>query len=156
MTFRLFLVVLLSGLFLVPLGCTRRSGNTYSSQSLGKIGRVDKGVVLNVRLVNVEGTTKTGTMLGGVTGAALGYEIGKGSGDATKILGSAAGAIVGGIAGAGTEEMITRTTAYEYIVEMETGHMETIVQRDDTPISHGDRVILLKGPDAKIILDPGI
>lgn len=154
---RFLLIVLLSGLFLSSIGCsTRRSGSVYSAKSLGTVGRADKGVVVNVRLVNVEGTKQTGTMLGGVTGAAVGYDLGKKSGDATKILGSAAGAIVGGVVGGGTEELITRTTAYEYIVEMDSGHMETIVQKDDEPIHHGDRVLLLKGPDSKIILDPGV
>lgn len=153
---RLLAVLILSGLILSLTGCTRRDGNTYSPQSLGRIGRADTGVVVHVRLVNVEGTTRTGTMLGGITGAALGNDLGRGNSDAIEILSTAGGAIIGGMAGAGTEEMITRTTAYEYIVEMDSGHKETIVQRDRQPISHGARVILLSGPDAKIIPDPGV
>lgn len=153
---RLITVVFISGLILSSVGCSSRDGNTYSPQSLGRVGRADTGTVVNVRLVNVDGTTQTGTILGGITGSALGYEIGKGSGDAIKILGTAGGAMVGGLVGGGTEKMITRTTAYEYIVEMDSGHLETIVQRDDTSIAHGQRVILLKGPDAKIIPDPGV
>jgi outer membrane lipoprotein SlyB len=121
------------------------------------VGRADKGVVVNVRLVNVDGTTKTGTILGGITGSALGYEIGRGQdSDALRILGAAGGAVVGGLVGGSTEKLITRTHAYEYIVEMDSGHLETIVQRDDTAIAHGERVVLLKGPDAKIIPDPGV
>ena len=156
MNHHLIIAGLLSGLLISLTGCTRRDGNTYSPQALGSIGGADKGVVVNVRLVNVEGTTKTGTVLGGITGAAIGNDLGGGHNDAIKVLSTAGGAIVGGIAGAGTEEMITRTTAYEYIVEMDSGVTKTIVQRDDEPIHHGDRVILLSGPDAKIIPDPTI
>jgi len=156
MTRGLTIAVLISGLLFPFFGCTSRDGGTYSPQSLGRVGRADKGVVVNVRLVNVDGSTKTGTILGGITGSALGYEIGGRNNDAIRILGTAGGAVVGGLIGGSTEQLITRTTAYEYIVEMDSGRLETIVQRDDTAIAHGQRVILLKGPDAKIIPDPGV
>ncbi|RKX30321.1 MAG: hypothetical protein DRP71_15175 [Verrucomicrobia bacterium] len=156
MTRRLITAVFISGILLSFVGCTSRDGGTYSPQSLGRVGRADKGVVVNVRLVNVDGTTQTGTILGGITGSALGYEIGQGNSDAIRILSTAGGAMVGGLVGGSTEKLITRTMAYEYIVEMDSGHLETIVQRDDDSIAHGQRVILLKGPDAKIIPDPGI
>jgi outer membrane lipoprotein SlyB len=157
MTRRLISALLISGLSLSFVGCSSRDGSTYSPQSLGRVGRADKGVVVNVRLVNVDGTTQTGTILGGITGSALGYEIGRGhNSDAIRILSTAGGAVVGGLVGGSTEKLITRTMAYEYIVEMDSGHMETIVQRDDSAIAHGQRVILLKGPDAKVIPDPGV
>jgi outer membrane lipoprotein SlyB len=156
---RVIITVIVSGLFLSFVGCTRRDAGTYSPHSIGRVGRagrVDKGVVVNVRLVNVEGTTKTGAILGGIIGSALGYELGKGNSDAIKIISTAGAVVVGGLVGGSTEQLITRTYAYEYIVEMNSGHLRTIVQRDKTALAHGQKVILLRGPDAKIIPDPGV
>ena len=147
--------LMVAGLFCLAPACTSRDGNTYSREALGRVGGAEKGVVANVRPVKVEGSTRTGTLLGGIAGAALGNELGRGSGDAARILGTAGGAVAGGVVGGGTEKAITGTNAYEYIVKMDSGASKTIVQRDQQPLPQGERVVLLTGPDAKIIPDSG-
>ena len=81
-----------------------------------------------------------GVVAGGVLGAIVGNQIGKGSGRAVATV---AGAVGGGWAGNAIEKNMKKTTVYQVHVRMEDGSMKTIEQA--SPAAVGARVTVEGG-----------
>ena len=142
--FRLIAVLMV----LIITGCASGlGGSTYSRKEARKVQTVEKGEVVMVREVQIEGTkSPIGAIAGGVMGFALGSAIGAGSG---KTIAKAAGAVGGAFAGAAAEEAITRQKGLEITVKLDSGEVVAIVQgieKNDT-FNEGDRVQVLRRPD---------
>ena len=74
-------------------------------------------------------------MAGGVAGAVLGHQVGKGHGrDAMTVI----GAVGGGMAGHEIEKQARATTVYEVRVRMEDGSVRTLERSAPPPV--GQRV----------------
>ncbi len=152
MNIRILITSALIASLLVTVGCTSKgSGNVYSPRSVGRVGGVEKGTIVGIRTITIDGTVRYGKVIGSIAGASAGSTVGSGR-DAHR-LGGAAGLIIGGIAGGEIERAVTSYTAYEYIVETKSGHVLTVVQGAEPKLSHGDKVLVLKGAEAKVIPD---
>lgn len=98
----------------------------------------DCGVVESVRTVTHKGQSSgVGALAGGVLGAAVGNQMGKGNGrTAMTVL----GAVGGGVAGNEIEKHQKRTTSHEVTVRMDDGSVRTIEQA--TAPRTGERVTI--------------
>jgi outer membrane lipoprotein SlyB len=103
------------------------------------------GVVESARPVTVQNQGNIGTVLGAAAGGLGGAQIGGGT--TTHIIGGVAGAAIGAMAGRGAEKAITKQSGMEYVVRLENGSMQTIVQGAEPPIMPGQKVFVqLYGP----------
>jgi len=96
------------------------------------------GTVENVREVKQAGDAKgIGAVAGGVGGAVIGKQFGKGNGStALAVL----GAVGGALAGHQIEKQVRSTTAYEVTVRMEDGSTRTVQQATPPAWRMGERV----------------
>lgn len=128
-------------------GCARQiSPNVYTETHVGEASTTYRGMVVSVRQVRVAPEkleeNATGTALGGVAGGVAGYQFGQGRG---QVAATAAGALLGAIAGNLAENELKSQDAYEYVVELESGTLKTVVQGMDVKLNPGDRVLLIVG-----------
>lgn len=87
---------------------------------------IDCGVVESVRAVKHKGQASgVGAVAGGVLGAAVGNQFGKGNGRAAMTV---LGAVGGGVAGHEVEKQVKSTVAQEVTVRMDDGSVRTIEQ----------------------------
>ena len=139
----------LCGALLLMSGCARNIGaNTYDAKTVGGVSSTYPCVVVSSRKVMVEEgenleDNKTGGIMGAIAGGVLGNAIGAGRG---RVITTAAGALGGAAAGAYAEKGLKSQEGIEYIVELKSGGMKTIVQGTD--------VVLYPGQNALLIVDP--
>lgn len=128
-------------------GCASSlSGASYSRDQARVAQEVEYGRVEAVRVVAIEGTkSNIGTGAGAIAGGVAGAGIGSGS--TTRTVGALAGAIIGGMAGAAAEEGITRQDGLEITVRLDSGRTIAVVQAADVQFRPGDRVRVLYGRD---------
>lgn len=131
---------------LVVSGCAgSRAGNVYSRDQARTAQTVTWGTVQAVRAVRIEGTrSQVGTASGAVVGGLAGSTVGGGTGRAIATVG---GAVLGGVVGAAAEEGITRTSGVEVTVAMDNGNTIAVVQEAtaDQQFGVGQRVRVLAG-----------
>jgi outer membrane lipoprotein SlyB len=140
-------VVALGGL----AGCAPDySPNTYSANAVQQANKVDPGVVVGLRSVDV----KAAGVVGAATGAAAGGIAGAQTpGEAGSAFGAVGGALVGGLIGTSVEHAADDTTSYEYIVRKKNGDLVSVTQKDKTPLAVGTKVLVIAGPQARIVPD---
>ncbi len=128
-------------------GCTSSlSSGAYARDQAQRAQQVEYGRVEAVRTVAIEGTrTNIGTGAGAIAGGVAGASIG--SGDTEQTVGAIAGALLGGLAGAAAEEGLTRKTGLEITVRLDSGRTIAVVQDADIQFRPGDRVRVLYGHD---------
>lgn len=133
-------------------GCgPRYSPNTYSVGAMQQAAKVDRGVVIGVRQVDVSAAGVVGGAAGAAAGGIAGSQApGGGVGSAFGALG---GALIGGLVGTGAEHVAGDTTAYEYIVRKSNGDLLSVTQKDRTPLALGTKVLLIEGKEARIVAD---
>jgi outer membrane lipoprotein SlyB len=118
------------------------AGDVYSRDEARKIQTIRKGVVESVRTVKLEGTkTPIGTAAGAVIGGVAGSTIGEGKGSA---IAAVIGAVAGGLAGSAIEEVATRQDAFEITVKLDNGSLIAIVQEATEKFAPGDSVRLIE------------
>lgn len=104
---------------------------------------LDCGVVANVRQVTNEGKPSgAGAVIGGLAGAVLGSNIGRGN---TRTVASIAGAVGGGLLGNSIEKSQGKTTSYEVSLRMDDGSTRTIASETMPSWRIGDKVRLVSG-----------
>jgi outer membrane lipoprotein SlyB len=111
---------------------------------------MQEGVVLRVRPVRIEGTR---TIIGPAAGAAVGGVAGStiGGGDEERAIGAIAGAVLGGLAGAAVEQGVTRREGLAYTVRLSNGEVVNIVQGADLYIEPGSAVFVEYGERARVV-----
>ncbi|HJW02786.1 MAG TPA: glycine zipper 2TM domain-containing protein [Azospira sp.] len=118
------------------------SGHTASSGKRAAIC-ANCGVVEAVRSVQVEGNASgLGAVAGGVTGAIVGNQFGRGGGNTAMTLLGAAG---GAFAGNSIEKNMHRQTVYRITVRMDDGSFRTISQSHVPSVADGDKVKVVNG-----------
>ncbi len=133
------------------------SPDTYSTAAVQQANKVDKGVIIGVRPVDVSSSGVTGAAVGGAAGGALGANTP--GGGVTSTLGAIGGGLVGGLIGTGVEHATADTTAFEYIVrkinpDAKAGvEMVSVTQKDDVPLPIGMHVLVIAGTQARIVRD---
>jgi outer membrane lipoprotein SlyB len=133
-------------LLLVALlaGCASgNSGDAYRRDQTRQAQTVKMGVVESVRSVKIEGTkSPVGTAAGAVVGGVAGSSIGEGKGS---VIGAVVGAVAGGLAGSAIEEGVTRKDGLEITVKLDNGTMLAIVQEAGEQFHPGERIRVLEG-----------
>lgn len=135
-------------------GCQDRySPNTYTPGAMQQAAKVDRAVVESLRAVDVHQAglgSGIGVGAGAAGGAIAGAQAGNGSGSAAAALG---GALIGGAIGLFAEDAATATQGYEYILRKENGDLMSIAQKDEQPLTVGQKVLIVYGWQARVIPD---
>ena len=126
------------------------SPNTYASNAVQRANKVDQGVVVGVRQVDVSASGAVGTVTGAAAGGIAGAQVGNGATSAFTALG---GSLVGGLAGAAAEHATSDTKAFEYIVRKTNGDLLSVTQKDDVPLAIGQKVLVIAGDQARVVAD---
>ncbi|VCU69502.1 Outer membrane lipoprotein pcp precursor [Pigmentiphaga humi] len=126
-------------------GCASgsNSASVYKSNQAQREQVVRFGTVEGVRQVSIDrGQTGVGTAGGAIVGGVAGSGIGGGRG---QIITSVLGAIAGGIAGQAIENSASKRNGLEITIRMQNGELRSIVQEADEMFYVGDRVRLVSG-----------
>ncbi len=128
------------------------SPDTYATRAVQQANKVEQGMLVGRREVNVTAEGTTGAATGAAAGGVLGAQApGGGIGSA---LGGVGGALIGGIIGTTAEHVAGDTKAFEYIVRTTgKGELISVTQRDQTPLVIGQRVLVIAGTQARIVPD---
>jgi outer membrane lipoprotein SlyB len=126
------------------------SPNTYATDAVQQAAKVDQGVVVGVRPVDVTASGATGAVVGGAAGGIAGSQVGSGAEKAFTALGST---LVGGIAGSAAEHVLSDTGAFEYIVRKPSGDLLSVTQKDTVPLTIGQKVLVISGKQARVVPD---
>jgi outer membrane lipoprotein SlyB len=126
------------------------SPDTYAANAVQQANKVEQGVVVGVRNVAVSAAGTVGTITGAAAGGIAGSQVGAGPVSAFTSLG---GALVGGIAGSAVEHGTDDTTAFEYIVRKANGDLVSVTQKDKTPMTLGQKVLVIAGNQARVVPD---
>jgi len=103
----------------------------------------DCGVIESIRVVQVAGNTSgLGAAAGGVTGAILGNQIGRGDG---RTIATIAGAAGGAYAGNAIEKNMNNRTAYRVTLRMDDGSQRSLTQSEAPAYAVGERVRIANG-----------
>lgn len=125
------------------------SSDSYSASSAGSVGKVDEGIIIEIREVKLEGSNSgAGTTVGSLAGGAAGATIGQGRGS---LLGMVGGAIAGAFVGAFTEKELTEQKANQYFIRLNSGSIITVIQGKKNALSVGQKVMVLYGRETKVI-----
>lgn len=127
-------------------GCmpSKQTGTTYSRDEVRAVQNVKLGRVVDVTVVQIEGTRSgAGEVVGGALGGVAGKSTGSGSkGDLAAIAAGVAGAVIG----SKIEEASTKAEGREYTIRLDDGEVISVVQALDKKaeaIVAGDSVKLL-------------
>ena len=134
------------GCSLLGSGCAPKlGGNDYSVKGAGEISSTLKGVIISARpvMINAQDPSQpgVGAVVGGLSGALLGSQIGGGKG--RMVTG-----VLGGLAGAGAGHLIqgkaTEQEGYEYQVQLDRGDTVTLTQGAEPKMTAGQRVLVIQ------------
>ncbi|MFD2262154.1 hypothetical protein ACFSM5_04590 [Lacibacterium aquatile] len=147
-------LLLLTAMPLALAACSSNGArsNMYSMEAAQKVSLVERGQVLSVRKVSVTGNnSQVGTLTGVGAGAVGGSAVG---GDwRSNALGAIGGAVIGGIGGAAVDSVVNEQVGYEYLFQVDGGKLQSLTQVDTEPLPVGQRVLLIQGPPARLIVD---
>jgi outer membrane lipoprotein SlyB len=127
------------------------SPDTYSATAVQQANKVERGIVVGVRKIDVSSQAAVGAVTGAAAGGIAGSQApGGGVGAA---LGAVGGSLIGGIVGATAEHTAADTTAYEYVVRETKGDLVSVTQQDTAPLQIGTHVLVIAGKQARIVRD---
>jgi len=133
-------------------GCSPSySPDTYASSAAQQAAKVEQGVIIGVRQVQISASGVVGAAAGGAAGGAIGSQAG--SGGLSAALGAVGGTLVGGLIGTSVEHAQGDTTAWEYVVKETKGDLVSVTQKDDKPLPIGQNVLVIAGSQARIVPD---
>jgi len=127
------------------------SPNVYSGVAVQQANKVERGVVIGYRQVEIRADGTVGAIAGGAAGGVLGGTAGDDS--ITHALGAVGGALVGSLVGTTVEHTTGDTTGWEYIVRENKGDLFSVTQRQEKPLSVGQSVLVIMGKQARIVPD---
>lgn len=101
------------------------------------------GVIVAIRAVQVQGDASgLGALAGGLAGAVVGNQFGRGDGRTVMTIAGAAG---GAYAGNSIEKQVKKHTAYRVTVRLDDGTERTLSQAALPPFAVGERVRIVNG-----------
>jgi outer membrane lipoprotein SlyB len=132
-------------------GCTPNySPDTYASAAAQQANKVDQGIIVGVRAVQISADTTLATATGAAAGGVAGSTVGAGAGSALGAVGgTVAGAVVGNVVGHAQGD----TGGFEYIVKKPNGDMLSVTQQDPAPLGIGAHVLIIEGAQARVVPD---
>jgi outer membrane lipoprotein SlyB len=126
------------------------SPDTYASNAVQLANKVDQGIVVGIRAVLISADATVGAATLGAAGGIAGSQVGSG---ATSALGALGGTVTGGLIGTAVSHTEGDTTGYEYIVRKPNGDLLSVTQKDEQPLNIGQHVLIIQGPQARIVAD---
>jgi outer membrane lipoprotein SlyB len=126
------------------------SPNTYSSNAAQQANKVEAGVIAGVRPVQISASGAVGGVAGAAAGGVAGSQVGVGP---TSAFGAIGGSVIGGLAGVAAEHLTSDTNGFEYVVRKANGDMISVAQKDPKPLAVGQKVLVIAGPQARIVPD---
>lgn len=142
----------LMALLLCLAACTPSySPDTYASRAVQQANKVEAGVVAGRRQIEISADGSTGAVTGAAAGGVAGTRVG--GGDITSAFAGIGGGLLGGLIGTGVEKAVGSSLGYEYIVRKPNGDLISVVQRDQTPLAIGQKVLVIAGAQARIVPD---
>lgn len=136
---------------LAVTGCASDySPNTYAAGAVQQASKVNQGVVVGVRKIDIRASGTTGAVTGAGVGGIAGSQLGTGAGQS---LGALGGSLVGGLFGSAVEQQAGDTFGYEYIVRKPNAELLSVTQKDEVPLAIGTHVLLIEGSQARIVRD---
>ena len=137
--------------FMLLAGCgPDYSPNTYNLNAVQQANKVERGVVVGIRPVAVSTQGAVGAITGAAAGGVIGSQVPGGVGSA---IGAIGGGLVGGLVGNTVDKATMENSAYEYIVQKPNGELVSVTQKDEIPIGIGIKVLVIAGPQARIVPD---
>ncbi|HYL32089.1 MAG TPA: hypothetical protein VEU53_02935 [Stellaceae bacterium] len=127
------------------------SPDVYSGDAVQQADKVEAGVVIGFRQVDIRSDGTVGAVAGGAAGGVLGTQAGEDA--VTRALGAVGGALAGGFIGTAVEHTTGSATGWEYIVRESKGDLVSVTQRQDKPIAVGQKVLVIFGKQARIVPD---
>lgn len=132
-------------------GCTPNySPDTYASAAAQQANKVDQGIIVGVRAIQISADTTLATASGGAAGAVAGSTLG---GGATSALGAVGGTVAGGVVGNVIGHAAGDTDGFEYIVKKPNGDLLSVTQKDPMPLGIGAHVLIIEGAQARVVPD---
>ncbi|WP_120009691.1 hypothetical protein [Teichococcus vastitatis] len=133
-------------------GCSPSySPDHYSSRAVQQANKVEPGVVIGRRQIEISADGTTGAVSGAAAGGVAGTRVG--GGDITSAFAGIGGGLIGGLLGTAVEKGVGSSPGYEYIVRKPNGELISVVQRDETPLAIGQKVLVIAGNQARIVAD---
>lgn len=127
------------------------SANTYNTSAVQQANKVERGVIVGLRDVQISSKGTTGAVTGAAVGGVAGSQApGGGVGSA---LGAIGGTLIGGIVGSSVEQATGDQAAVEYVVEKPNHELISVTQKDEVKLSIGQKVLVIAGPQARIVAD---
>jgi outer membrane lipoprotein SlyB len=127
------------------------SADTYASVAAQKANKVDQGVIVGVRPVQISADATLGTTTGAAAGGIAGSQVG--SGNAVSALGALGGSVAGGVVGNAVAHAEGDTVGFEYIVRKPNGDLLSVTQTDTQPLGIGAHVLIIEGAQARVVAD---
>ena len=127
------------------------SPDTYASSAVQQANKVERGLIVGVRRVDVSAPGTVGALAGGAAGGAVGAQVPGSMLGAT--FGAIGGTVLGGLVGTTVEHTTADTIAFEYIVRKPNGELVSVTQKDKEPLPLGQRVLVIAGSQARIVPD---
>jgi outer membrane lipoprotein SlyB len=141
--------------FVVPAllaGCgPDYSPNTYDAAAVQQANKVERGVVIGVRQIDVSAAGVVGTATGAAAGGVAGAQTP--GGGVAAAFGAIGGGLVGGLLGNSVEHAAGDTQAFEYIVRETNNDLVSVTQKDAAPLKIGTKVLVIGGKQARIVPD---
>ena len=136
---------------LITAGCAPNySPDTYASAAAQQANKVDQGIIVGVRAIQISADTTLATATGAAAGGVAGSTIGEGAGSA---LGAVGGTVAGGVVGNVIGHAQGDTDGFEYIVKKPNGDLLSVTQKDPAPLGIGAHVLIIEGPQARVVAD---
>ena len=137
-----------AALCLALAGCASDySPNTYAGNAVQLANKVEAGTIVGFRQVAISANGNVGAVTGGAAGGLLGSEYGR------TPFAAVGGGTVGAMLGTALDHAAGDTTGWEYIVRKANSEMLSVTQREKTPLELGRRVLVIIGPQARVVPD---
>jgi outer membrane lipoprotein SlyB len=123
----------------------------YAPQRTMQASNVQYGTVSSMRYVevqNVQNGRELGAIAGGIAGAMIGDQFGKGRGNT---LATGAGAIAGAMAGSSMADNANRHVAQEWFVKLENGRSIAVIQNDPNILVGARVAVVTNGSETRLV-----
>jgi len=147
-------------LLIIPIifiySCSSTSPTHVKTSDAQKVTAVEYGVIKSASPIKIKGESNwIGATAGGMIGGLLGTQvcgdeeiIGTKCQDIAVVYGTIGGAAVGTVA----QAILGNHDGFQYIVDIDNAEKDSaFVQGDKTPISKGQRVVIIYGKDIRVL-----
>ncbi len=147
-------------LLIIPIifiySCSSTSPTDVKTSDAQKVTAVEYGVIKSASPIKIKGESNwIGATAGGMIGGLLGTQVcgkeeivGTKCQDIAVVYGTIGGAAIGTVA----QGMLGNHDGFQYIVDIDNDEKDSaFVQGDKTPISKGQRVVIIYGNDIRVL-----